>query len=98
METEEKGTLDFGAIDFTPDWAKKGAGVSVGRVSPVREDSPGRKPFDRRQGGNNLKTIDDTSGEEINQRQNPQCLILHLDVGQRRAHCVQTHESLYAKG
>ena len=39
METEEKPTLDLGAIDFTPDWAKRDAGVSVGHVRPERESS-----------------------------------------------------------
>ena len=37
---EESPELDLGslgAMDFTPAWAKKGAGVSVGRVRPVRE-------------------------------------------------------------
>ena len=41
--------LDLGAIDFTPDWAKKGAGVSVGHVRPAREAAAG-KPFGGRDG------------------------------------------------
>jgi len=44
METEEKPTLDLGAIDFTPDWAKRDAGVSVGHVKPERE-AQDRKGF-----------------------------------------------------
>lgn len=38
--------LDLGSIDFTPDWAKKDAGVTVGKTSPQR-DFPEKKPFDR---------------------------------------------------
>ena len=44
--------LDLGSIDFTPDWAKKDAGVNVGKIRPEREErgngEPGtgnRKPF-----------------------------------------------------
>ncbi len=50
--------LDLGSIDFTPDWARKDAGVSVGKVRPVREpkektprgDRPprGEKPFHKK--------------------------------------------------
>ena len=37
--SEENGTiLDLGSIDFTPDWAKKDAGVNVGKVRPERAD------------------------------------------------------------
>ena len=33
-ENEEKsGVLDLGSISFTPDWARKSAGVSIGKVS-----------------------------------------------------------------
>ncbi len=60
MEQEEGIKLDLGSIDFTPDWAKKGAGVSVGKVHPVREDRESRqdrggdrkpfaKPFKKRE-------------------------------------------------
>ncbi len=50
----ENNILGFGSLDFTPDWAKKDAGVTVGRTRPVREtqeaerrgDKPPRKgPF-----------------------------------------------------
>ena len=62
MSTEEAPKVDLGslgAFDFTPDWAKKDAGVTVGKTSPVRNfgdrpqgDRPkgrgpegGKKPF-----------------------------------------------------
>ena len=56
MSEEEKGNiLDFGSIDFTPAWAKKDAGVNVGRFRPVEDRDQkagdrgdrdrGRKPF-----------------------------------------------------
>ena len=61
MEQEETPKLDLGslaAFDFTPDWAKKDAGVSVDRkVRPEREPAKGRpdggrppsgKPFVRK--------------------------------------------------
>ena len=44
MENVDIQTLDLGSIDFTPDWAKKDAGVVVGKTSPVR-DTGDRKPF-----------------------------------------------------
>ena len=47
MSTEEAPKVDLGslgAFDFTPDWAKKDAGVTVGKTSPVRNFG------DRRQG------------------------------------------------
>ena len=37
--SEENGTiLDLGSIDFTPDWAKKDAGVNVGKIRPDRDE------------------------------------------------------------
>ena len=52
MSDENGNILDLGSIDFTPDWAKKDAGVSVGKVRPEsegrgnREQGTGnRKPF-----------------------------------------------------
>ena len=64
MSTEEASKVDLGslgAFDFTPDWARKDAGVTVGKTSPVRSfgdrpqgDRPkgrgpdaGKKPFKR---------------------------------------------------
>ena len=64
MSTEEAPKVDLGSLgsfDFSPDWARKDAGVTVGRTSPVRnsDDRPqgdrskgrgpdaGRKPFKR---------------------------------------------------
>ena len=49
METEDRPVLDLGAIDFTPDWAKRDAGVSVGHVKSEREE-PERKSFGDRKG------------------------------------------------
>ena len=37
MSDENGNILDLGSIDFTPDWAKKDAGVSVGKVRPERD-------------------------------------------------------------
>lgn len=55
MSEENGNILDFGSIDFTPAWAKQGAGVSVGKIRPesdgVRETGRGdrpRKPLDAR--------------------------------------------------
>ena len=46
--SEENGTvLNLGAIDFTPDWAKKDAGVNVGKIRPAREFGD-EKPRDDR--------------------------------------------------
>ena len=39
MSDENGSILDLGSIDFTPDWAKKDAGVNVGKVRPERESS-----------------------------------------------------------
>lgn len=58
MDTVESPILDLGAIDFTPDWAKKGAGVTVGKNNrpersfdekrpPVERKGFVKKPFDR---------------------------------------------------
>ena len=54
METEDRPVLDLGAIDFTPDWAKRDAGVSVGNVKPER-DTAGRKGFGDREGKGDRK-------------------------------------------
>ncbi len=57
MEQEESSTLDLGSLgsfDFTPDWAKKDAGVTVGKVRPERDRpaSADRKTFgEKRQFG-----------------------------------------------
>ena len=54
MENVDISTLDLGSIDFTPDWAKKGAGVVVGKTSPAREFgdkkpyNPNRQPSERK--------------------------------------------------
>ena len=52
MSTEEVAKVDLGslgAFDFTPDWARKDAGVTVGRTSPER--SYGDRPQGERTGG-----------------------------------------------
>lgn len=36
MSEESNNILDLGSIDFTPDWAKKSAGVNIGKVRPER--------------------------------------------------------------
>ncbi len=67
METEEKPILDFGAIDFTPDWAKRDAGVSVGHVRSEREPQDrkgsggGEKVGNRRQFGGERKPFNRAS-------------------------------------
>ena len=38
MSDENGSILDLGSIDFTPDWAKKDAGVNVGKIRPERDD------------------------------------------------------------
>jgi len=48
---EEGNKLDLGSLgsfDFTPDWAKKDAGVTVGKVRPERPARPDRKDFGER--------------------------------------------------
>ncbi len=50
MDNEANKILDLGSIDFTPEWAKKDAGVVVGKTTPVRESGE-RKPFADRRGG-----------------------------------------------
>ena len=50
MEQEDNAKLDLGSLgsfDFTPDWARKDAGVTVGKVRPERADGE-RKPFGER--------------------------------------------------
>ena len=60
-ENENGSGLDFGSIDFTPAWAKKDAGVNVGRFRPVEDRDQkagdrgdrdrGRKPFGEKRFG-----------------------------------------------
>ena len=41
MEQEDNAKLDLGSLgsfDFTPDWARKDAGVTVGKVRPERAE------------------------------------------------------------
>ena len=52
MSAENGNILDLGSIDFTPDWAKKDAGVNVGKIRPEREDAgAGRSRPEGRNGG-----------------------------------------------
>ena len=44
MSAENGNILDLGSIDFTPDWAKKDAGVNVGKIRPEREDAGAGRP------------------------------------------------------
>ncbi len=48
METEDRPVLDLGSIDFTPDWAKRDAGVSVGHVKSDREGGERKSLGERR--------------------------------------------------
>ena len=55
MSEENGNILDLGSFDFTPAWAKKEAGVNVGKVRPERDEKDsrdardgGRKPFGER--------------------------------------------------
>ena len=50
MSEENGNILDLGSIDFTPDWAKKGAGVSVGKIRSERSGEE-RGTRDREAGG-----------------------------------------------
>ena len=38
MSEENGNILNLGSIDFTPDWAKKDAGVNVGKIRPERDN------------------------------------------------------------
>ena len=61
MEQEDTPKLDLGSLgsfDFTPDWARKGAGVTVGKVRPERADGE-RKPFGDRKGSGERKPFGD---------------------------------------
>ena len=48
MSEENGNILDLGSFDFTPAWAKKEAGVNVGKVRPERDEKDSR---DARDGG-----------------------------------------------
>ena len=51
MSEEQVNISDLGLFDFTPDWARKSAGVTLGRVENAREDKPrqfGEKHDNRR--------------------------------------------------
>jgi hypothetical protein len=45
MEKDTEIKLDIGTFDFTPAWAKKDAGVSVGKIREEGEGGNERKPF-----------------------------------------------------
>ena len=55
MSEENGNILDLGSIDFTPDWAKKDAGVSIGKVRPERrgevQGGPGGREDRKMPGG-----------------------------------------------
>lgn len=57
MENLDISTLDLGSIDFTPDWAKKDAGVVVGKTSPANELGD-KKPFDPKRQPSERKSFD----------------------------------------
>ena len=50
MSEESGNMLDLGSFDFTPDWAKKSAGVSVGKVRPESQRDEGRGMKDESRG------------------------------------------------
>ena len=56
MSEENGGILDLGSIDFTPDWAKKDAGVNLGRIRPERDE---REKGNREQGAGSRKSFGD---------------------------------------
>ena len=47
MSEESGNILDLGSIDFTPAWARKEAGVSIGKVRPERDAARGARDGDR---------------------------------------------------
>ncbi len=58
MEQEDTPKLDLGSLgsfDFTPDWAKKDAGVTVGKVRPARGETGRGKFGDRKSDGDKKK-------------------------------------------
>lgn len=57
MDTVDTHSLDLGSFDFTPDWAKKDAGVVVGKTRPER-DFGDKKPFDAKRGPSDRKSFD----------------------------------------
>ena len=58
MSEENGNILDLGSIDFTPDWAKKDAGVKLGKIRPEREDAGAGCP--RPEGRNGGKPFGDS--------------------------------------
>ena len=53
MEQEAEIKLDLsglGSFDFTPDWAKGGAKVSVGKIRPQADERRTDKPAGERKG------------------------------------------------
>ena len=55
MSDENGSILDLGSIDFTPDWAKKDAGVNLGKIRPEREGAGAGRP--RPEGRNGGKSF-----------------------------------------
>ena len=70
MEQEDTAKVDLGSLgsfDFTPDWARKDAGVTVGKVRPERADGDrkgagDRKPFGERKQFGERKPFGDRKG------------------------------------
>ncbi len=63
MENLDISSLDLGSIDFTPDWAKKDAGVVVGKATPAREFED-KKSFDSTRQNSERKSFDRKGGQE----------------------------------
>ena len=63
MENVDISNLDLGSIDFTPDWAKKDAGVVVGKTTPAREFED-KKSFDSTRQNSERKSFDRKGGQD----------------------------------
>ena len=70
MDTNTDTPIAIGSLDFTPDWAKKSAGVNIGNIRPARDederrdDRSGEKRRDDRRGDRrNEKRRDDRRGD-----------------------------------
>ena len=47
---------------------------------------------------NNLVTVNEAGGEEIDCGLYPECLVLQLDVGKGGSHGVETHKTTHTEG
>ncbi|MBO7721773.1 MAG: hypothetical protein J6T01_05140 [Kiritimatiellae bacterium] len=49
MSEDNGGILDLASFDFSPDWAKKDAGVNIGGIRPEKDSGDDRRRTDRSQ-------------------------------------------------